>query len=209
MRAQTTARADVREAILDAVDRRLARFGYKKMTIEELAADAGIGKGTVYLHFSSKEEAVLSHVDRIVERLSSRLELIAAGPEPAPSRLRAMLIERVLFRFNAVQHYSESLNDVAASIRPGLIERRARHFQQEAQILARVLTAGRRAGELEVDRIAETSRAMVEATNALLPYSLSPKELGNAKDVQRRAGLIADLLVRGVSVARAGRKTAR
>jgi hypothetical protein len=29
----------VREAILDATDRRLARFGYKKMTIDELAAD--------------------------------------------------------------------------------------------------------------------------------------------------------------------------
>lgn len=57
-------RTDIREAILDAVDRRLARFGYKKMTVEGLAEEAGIGKGTVYLHFPSKEEAVLSHVDR-------------------------------------------------------------------------------------------------------------------------------------------------
>jgi hypothetical protein len=38
----TITREAVREAILDATDRRLARFGYKKMTIDELAADAGI-----------------------------------------------------------------------------------------------------------------------------------------------------------------------
>lgn len=198
MRVNTAARVDVREAILDAVDRRLARFGYKKMTIDELAADAGIGKGTVYLHFSSKEEVVLSHVDRIVERLSARLERIAAGSGSAAARLRAMLIERVLFRFNAVQHYTESLNDVAASIRGGLIERRAKHFEQEAQILARVVSAGKRTGEFDVQGVPAVSRALVEATNSLLPYSLSPQELGNARDVQRRAGAIADLLVRGL-----------
>ena len=66
MRA-TVMRTDIREAILDAVDRRLARLGYKKMTVEGLAEEAGIGKGTVYLHFPSKEEEVLSHVDRIFE----------------------------------------------------------------------------------------------------------------------------------------------
>lgn len=198
MRVQASAREDVRDAILDAVDRRLARFGYKKMTIDELAADAGIGKGTVYLHFTSKEQVVLSHVDRIVDRLCGRLEEIAARKQPVATRLSEMLLERVLFRFNAVQHYTESLNDVAAAIRPALIERRVVHFEREAQILARVLAAGKRAGELDVPSVAETARAFVEATNALLPYSLSPQELGNAREVERRARAIAQLLVRGV-----------
>src|SRR6187397_2922070 len=43
-----------RDAILDATDRLLARYGYKKMTIDDLAHEVGIGKGSVYLHFSSK-----------------------------------------------------------------------------------------------------------------------------------------------------------
>jgi AcrR family transcriptional regulator len=49
-------RESIRDEILDATDRLLARFGYKKMTIDDLAQEVGIGKGTVYLHFSSKEE---------------------------------------------------------------------------------------------------------------------------------------------------------
>lgn len=193
-----SSRIDVREAILDAANRRLARFGYKKMTIEELAADVGIGKGTVYLHFPSKEEVALSHIDRIVDRLCARLEQLAGRGGPAGDRLRAMLVERVVFRLQSVQHYTEALNDVVAAIRPKLIARRAKHFEQEAGILARVLADGRRTGELHVQRAPETARTLLEATNALLPYSLSPQELGDPADVQRRAGSIADLLVRGL-----------
>ena len=66
----------VKDAILDATDRLLARYGYRKMTVEDIASEAGIGKGTIYLHFSSKEEVVLSHVDRIVDRLKERLREI-------------------------------------------------------------------------------------------------------------------------------------
>jgi AcrR family transcriptional regulator len=197
MRAAVAA-VDVREAILDAADRLLARFGYKKMTVDDLAADAGIGKGSVYLHFSSKEDVVLSHVDRIVDRLCLRMEQIAARDEPAASRLKAMLIERVVFRLKAVQHYSEALNDVAAGIRPKLLERRAEHFAREARLLQRVLSEGRKNEEFGAAGPSTIARAMIEATNALLPYSLSPQELGDVADVRRRVSVIADILVRGL-----------
>jgi AcrR family transcriptional regulator len=196
--AQAAARVDVREAILDAADRLLARFGYRKMTVDDLAADAGIGKGSVYLHFSSKEDVVISHVDRIVDRLCARMEQIAARDEPAASRLKAMLVERVMFRLKAVQHYTEALNDVAAGIRPKLLERRAEHFAREARLLQRVLTEGRRNAEFGTAGLGTTARAMIEATNALLPYSLSPQELGDVPDVRRRVSVIADMLVRGL-----------
>jgi AcrR family transcriptional regulator len=192
------AKTDIREAILDAADRRLARFGYKKMTVDELATDAGIGKGTVYLHFDSKEEVVLSHIDRIVDRLCLRLEQIAASGGSAEARVKAMLVERVIFRLKAVQHYTEAINDVLKDIRPRLLERRARHFEREARLLQEVLAEGRAHGDFEVPRPAVTARALVEATNALLPYSLSPQEIGDVAEVRRRVSAIADLLVRGL-----------
>src|SRR5215470_16984562 len=93
------AQISTRDAILDATDRLLARYGYKKMTIDDLAAEVGIGKGSVYLHFASKQEIALSHIDRIIERLKKNLIVIAAKPLPADERLKLMLVERVLFRF--------------------------------------------------------------------------------------------------------------
>jgi AcrR family transcriptional regulator len=55
----------------------LLRYGYQKTTVEDIAAEAGIGKGTVYLHFQSKEELALSCVDRFQEGVFSAMEKIA------------------------------------------------------------------------------------------------------------------------------------
>src|SRR5215213_11261411 len=167
----------VKDSILDATDRLLARFGYRKMTVEDIAVEAGIGKGTIYLHFSSKEEVVLSHVDRIVDRLKQHLAVIVRSKITAPERIRQMLLVRVLFRFDSIQHYTQSLNDLLAALRPGLLARRAKYFEEEAQIFADVLRAGRAAGELDFDDEQGTAHALLQATNGLLPYSLSTTEL--------------------------------
>ena len=189
----------VREAILDATDRLLARYGYRKMTVEDIAVETGIGKGTIYLHFDSKEEVVLSHVDRIVDRLKQQhLTVIARSKHTALERIRQMLLSRVLFRFDSIQHYTQSLNDLLAALRPGLLARRARYFEEEAQIFAEVLAEGRASGEFEIENEMAAARALLEATNGLLPYSLSTNELGERDEVERRTSAIADLLLHGL-----------
>src|SRR5688572_15815891 len=188
----------VRDSILEATDRLLARYGYRKMTVEDIAVEAGIGKGTIYIHCSSKEEVVLSHIDRIVERLKERLREIAGSDATTAERLRLMLVTRVLFRFDSVQHYTQSLNDLLAALRPGLLARRAQYFEAEAQIFAEVLRAGREAGELRFDDEHATAHALLQATNGLLPYSLSASELGSRSEVSQRVADVADLLLGGV-----------
>lgn len=188
----------VRDAILDATDRLLARFGYRKMTVEDIAAEAGIGKGSVYLHFSSKEEVVLSHIDRIVDRLRERLKEIAHSDATAAERLRLMLLTRVLFRFDSIQHYTQSLNDLLAVLRPSLLARRAQYFEAEAQVFAEVLTSGRESGEFSFDDERATAHALLEATNGLLPYSLSTTELGAREEVEQRATEVANLMLYGL-----------
>jgi AcrR family transcriptional regulator len=191
--------AGPRDRILDAAERLLGRFGYRKMTVDDIAAEAGIGKGTVYLSFPSKEEVVLSTVDRIVDRVCAAMEEAAARDASAPDRLRAMLRARILVRFEAVAAYSASLNDLLGSVRASLLARRVRHFEREIGVLARVIAGGQEKGELAAGAPRRIGRALVLATNSFLPYALSPAELGDARRLGREAGDVIDIVVDGVT----------
>jgi len=187
-----------RTAILDATDRLLTRYGYKKMTIDDLAQEVGIGKGSIYLHFSSKEEIALSHIDRIIERLQLKLREIADSRPTVEKRLREMLRERVMFRFDSVQHYTRSLDDLLGKIRPSLLERRRQYFADEAEIFAQVIAEGQRSKRLVKGDPLEIAHSLLIATNSLLPYSLSTDELGNRADIEKRTQKTAEILINGL-----------
>jgi AcrR family transcriptional regulator len=186
------------ERILDAADRLLARFGYRKMTVDDLAREAGIGKGTVYLSFASKSEVALACIDRMVGRLMDRLQAIASGPGSPAGRLRGMLVGRVLHRFDYARPHASSLDALLAAIRPQLLERRTRYFRAEARAIQAVIEEGRAQGGFAVQDPAGVAMAFVTATNALLPYSLSVRELGRRHEIRRRAEEVAHLLVHGI-----------
>lgn len=187
-----------RDAILEATDRLLARYGYKKMTIDDLANEVGIGKGSVYLHFSSKEEIALSHIDGIIEKLKSSLTTIAVKPLSIEIRLREMLLERVLYRFDSVQHYTQSLNELLAVLRPKLLDRRKRYFSEEARIFAEIIAEGQKAKVFQKGDPVDIAITFLSCTNALLPYSLSAIELGDRSEIADRARKTADILIRGI-----------
>jgi AcrR family transcriptional regulator len=200
MRDAVVSSATTREAILDATDRLLARYGFKKMTIDDLAREVGIGKGSVYLHFPSKEEIALSHIDRLIERLKERMRNIAATDAPVEQRLREMLIERAVYRFDSIQHYTQSLDELLSNLRTSLLERRRRYFADEARILADLVTEGQQNGVFKEGDAFDLGQTLVSATNSLLPYSLSALELGDRTIVEKRAAKTADLLIRGLMV---------
>lgn len=195
---QIARRSDIRDLILDAVDSLLARYGYGKMTMEDVANQVGIGKGTIYLHFKSKEEVVLSHIDRIAETVVQKLREQAALPDPVDRRLRRMLVLRVLVRFDSVAHYTQNLGDLLSSVRAPLLGRRRTYFEKEADVFEDVLREGARSGSLDCPDPRTAALVLIQSTNSLLPFSLSPRELGRREEVEGQAGRIADLLVKGL-----------
>jgi AcrR family transcriptional regulator len=189
---------EIRDAILDATDRLLSSKGYKKMTIDDLAEAVRIGKGSIYLHFPSKEEIALSHIDRIVERLKVELSKIAAKNISPEERLQKMLVMRVLFRFDSVQHYTQSLNDLLAAVRAKLLARRKIYFAEEAEIFVSIIEEGQMLGIFENNNSQEIAESFLLATNSLLPFSLTTQELGKREDIKKRIVQLADLLLNGL-----------
>src|SRR5215470_8411241 len=70
------------ERILDAAASLLVRWGYRKTTIDDVASEAGVGKGTIYLHWKDKNDLFRAAIWREQQRYSEEMQRrIAADPE--------------------------------------------------------------------------------------------------------------------------------
>ncbi len=187
---QTPIDPGARERLLDAADHLLATRGFRHMTVAAVAARADVGKGSVYLHFASKDDLALGCLDRMAERVRASLAAIAAGPGTAHVRVRRMLEARVLERFDYARRHAPSIDQKLAVMRQAMLERRAAHFAAEAACLAKVIAAARLHA-----RPRAAAEALVLATNALLPYSLSVRELGQRDALRARLDPLLDLLI--------------
>jgi AcrR family transcriptional regulator len=65
---------DRRERILEAAMRHFAEHGYRGTRVEDIAADVGVAKGTVFLDFHSKEGLFLAAFQRAVSKLPAWLD---------------------------------------------------------------------------------------------------------------------------------------
>jgi TetR/AcrR family transcriptional regulator, regulator of autoinduction and epiphytic fitness len=59
------------DAIVSAVNRLLAEKGFDLMTVDEVAAEVGIAKASLYKHFASKEALAAAAMVRVLERTAT------------------------------------------------------------------------------------------------------------------------------------------
>lgn len=78
------------EAIVDAVNRLLATKGFEAMTVDEVVADVGIAKASLYKHFTSKEQLAAAAMVKALERALDELARLRATPGSAIERLKAV-----------------------------------------------------------------------------------------------------------------------
>jgi TetR/AcrR family fatty acid metabolism transcriptional regulator len=79
---------DKREAILRAATKVFARNGYFNSKVADIAQEAGVADGTVYLYFKSKDEILHSIFDRGMEEAISEGQLQLAGISDPREKLR-------------------------------------------------------------------------------------------------------------------------
>jgi TetR/AcrR family transcriptional regulator, regulator of autoinduction and epiphytic fitness len=78
------------EAIIEAVNRQLTSKGYEAMVLDDIAAEVGIAKGSLYKHFSSKEALAAAALKSLLHRLIAKSQSIPAGLKPI-EKLREIL----------------------------------------------------------------------------------------------------------------------
>src|SRR5256885_10519767 len=96
--ASAGATTDKREAILRAATKVFARSGYFNSKVADIAAEAGIADGTVYLYFKSKDEILHSIFDRAMAEFiaEGRKELaLIVGPRARLRRIAELHLEKL------------------------------------------------------------------------------------------------------------------
>jgi AcrR family transcriptional regulator len=79
------------DAIVTAVNRLLAEKGFDLMTVDEVAAEVGIAKASLYKHFASKEALAAAAMVRLLQRTLGVIEQQAARVDAsAAQRLEAV-----------------------------------------------------------------------------------------------------------------------
>ena len=64
------------ERILDAAERSIGQKGFSAATLADIAAEAGVSKGLVTYHFSSKEQLLLEVQARVFRRVAAIIERV-------------------------------------------------------------------------------------------------------------------------------------
>ena len=158
-----------RKHILEAAERLFRQHGPAKTTVADIAREAEIGIGSVYLEFPSKDAVVEALSPARHERVIGAMRAAAEAPDgTCVARFRAVFDARAReFAAMAAEgdHGAEMVHCAAAGVKSA----HGRYLTEERTLVASLLDRGVRSGELVV--------ADVEATAAvvLLAYaSFSP-----------------------------------
>lgn len=128
---------DRREKILQAAERLISHYGLAKTTVGDIATEAKVGVGTVYLEFSSKDAIVAEIASQAHVEAFSYVSVLEG--EPTPDKLR-LFLERRLTRFAFLWDKPHGLDFLSCNcIDVGAVK--ARFFGEEQQKLVEFLSS--------------------------------------------------------------------
>ncbi|HVJ95091.1 MAG TPA: helix-turn-helix domain-containing protein [Labilithrix sp.] len=190
----TTASAERRTAILRAAARLFEHYGHGKTTIADVAREAQVGVGTVYLEFPSKEA--------IIEELSlsthvgvlDAMRAASKESEDPKARFAAVLMARTrcFLELRARgQHACELVLCKTESVRTA--HRRFR--DQERALLASIIDDGQRSGAFAAGAPSGAAALVQRAFASLSP----PWIFGNDDDAMRATADLCNLVLEGLS----------
>jgi AcrR family transcriptional regulator len=166
---------DKRQRILEAARKRFRHYGVKKTTMQEIARDAGVAVGTLYLYFKDKDDLLVAGTEEYVAGHRRQAEAILAADASAADKLRRYVLDR--FRASQATRAggggpaAELLREVLR-VRP---ERRLEEGRMMAEHFARILRLGMEAGELHTEDPERDARVFLLSLAFLFPSALDER----------------------------------
>jgi AcrR family transcriptional regulator len=170
--------AEARRAmILDAALRAFGQYGYRRTSMDDIAREAQIGKGTIYLSFASKDEVFQALAQRLAQQMLAGAEAASRRPATTADKLAAMhtawfgTFADTIRRSPHAADLLDAKHQLSADLAAGAASRYKRLVQG-------VLTEAAAAGELDLESAGLTpgtaAELLIASARGLDPGRSSP-----------------------------------
>jgi TetR/AcrR family fatty acid metabolism transcriptional regulator len=187
------------QTIQEATMRVIARKGMAAATMQEIADEAGVAKGTIYLYFRDRDELVEKTFEGAITQLMEQIDAVVTREMPFAEKIRAIIAAQLAF-FGENREFFRLYLSLRMPEGPGPRQARQKEtchprYRVRAQRLADVLRKAMEAGEiLEVDPY-RLALFIIEGSTAIILERLSEDHPPpDSADVD----LITSLILNGV-----------
>lgn len=141
---------DKRTRILDSAMRVFASKGFFGAKVSDIASEAGVADGTIYLYFKSKDDLLISLFEEQMQKVNATLEEAIASGKDAVDKLRRF----VRAYFGLVESNRHATEVITIELRQSakfMKEYENPRFGEFLKILAGVIGEGQRQGKIRSD----------------------------------------------------------
>ena len=140
---------EVRAHIVEVARKIFTRYGFRKTTMEEIAAATRKGKSSIYYYFKSKEEIFRAVVEKEAQELQEQLDQTIQDDAPPLEKLKTYMLFR-LRHVRTVENFYAALNEEYLSQMDFILEIRRQIDLEELQIVKGILEEGIQDGTFQV-----------------------------------------------------------
>ena len=157
-----------RAEILVAAEHLFQHYGFAKTTVADIAREARIGVGSVYLEFPSKESIASELTEQCRQVVLRAMEAVANSPGNYSERLLQLLEARLAGLRHAVSRGLHG-HDVVFADCAATNKVNQSYALAEAELLGTFLSAGNEAGAFSVADVPTTARILLRTYDAMFP----------------------------------------
>ncbi|MFA6211057.1 MAG: TetR/AcrR family transcriptional regulator [Candidatus Obscuribacterales bacterium] len=201
--ARTKAIPNRAELIVGAAEELFARYGYERTSIDDIARHLGIGKGSIYLDFRTKDDILFTVISKYAEcmkkLMQNKLDNVGSSPLAALKEILEQTVTMVYDNVTRDIHTPEALLHTSLTMK----SRFAHFFVFKRTAILQLLQMAARAGEIEQDKASEEmAMTILMATSTLYPpyfnnYNESETTI-KKQQLLKQATLTLDLIIDGL-----------